>query len=109
MLSRKQLLNLVLSSWTTLLSGELMSQSLSIENAIEGVGKMCHKCLSEYDKYLKLHTQLKDRLHVAMTKMNEPAVITSTSVSVATSTRKRKVEGDESSLGYNCSSHYVMT
>ena len=70
-----------------------MSQSLSIENAIEGVanpGKMCHKCLSEYDK---LHTQLKDRLHVAMTKMNEPTVITSTSVSVATSTRKRMVEG----------------
>ena len=79
-----------------------MSQSLSIENAIEGVanpGKMCHKCLSEYDKYSKLHTQLKDRLHVAMTKMNEPTVITSTSVSVATSTRKRMVEG---SLAYNC-------
>ena len=37
-----------------------------------------------------------------MTKMNEPAVITSTSVSVATSMRKRMEEGGESSLGYNC-------
>ena len=39
---------------------------------------------------------------MAMTKMNEPTVITSTSVSVATSTRKRMAEGGESSLAYNC-------
>ena len=44
----------VLSSCTAILSGELMSQSLSIENTTEDVanlGKMCHKCFSEYDKY----------------------------------------------------------
>ena len=44
MLSRKQLLNLesarVLSSWTAVLSGELMSQSLSIENTTEDVANL---------------------------------------------------------------------
>ena len=91
----------VLTSWTALLRGEVISQSLSIKNATKDVanlGKMCHKCFSEIDKYQKL----KDRLYVPMTKMNEPAVITSTSVSVATSTRKRMAEGGESNLGYNC-------
>ena len=39
---------------------------------------------------------------MAMTQRNEPTVITSTLVSVATSTRKRMAEGGESSLAYNC-------
>ena len=94
----------VLSSWTSLLSQELRSQGESINNVVIDLanpGKMCHKCFYECDKYSRLYTQLKDKLHVAIVKMRNPAAVATISTSTASSTppaRKRSLEIDETSL-----------